>query len=140
MLLELNYNIFYLKEISCVFDSLGDSFHHFFPWQMPSYLNSFILTVFGYNPSLHCPILATGEPWRFISVHHDAFSGNSCLATSQIFCSLPMDQSHQAPVLWAVLLIVPQYPSPFLLLKSVCQVLTHEPSTSVWFLSHVILV
>lgn len=95
-LLELNYNIFYLKEISCVFDSLGDSFHHFFPWQMPSYLNSFILTVFGYNPSLHCPILATGEPWRFISVHHDVFSGNSCLATSQIFCSLPMDQSHQA--------------------------------------------
>lgn len=56
----------------------------------------FHLIAFGYIPSIHCPKHATCKPWRFIGVYHDAFSGNSCLATLQIFCSLPMDQSHQA--------------------------------------------
>lgn len=56
----------------------------------------FHLVAFGYIPGLHCPKQATCEPWRFIGVCHDAFSGSSCLVTPQIFCSLPMDQSHQA--------------------------------------------
>lgn len=56
----------------------------------------FHLPAFGYIPDSHCPTHATCGPWRFVSVYHDAFSGNSCLATLQIFCSLPMDQSHQA--------------------------------------------
>lgn len=56
----------------------------------------FHLVAFGYIPGLHCPKQVTCEPGGFLGVHQDAFSGNSCLATLQVFCSLPMNLSHQA--------------------------------------------
>lgn len=56
----------------------------------------FHLIAFGNIPSIRCPKHATCKPWRFIGVYQDAFSGNSCLATLQSFCSWSMDQSHQA--------------------------------------------
>lgn len=85
------------------------------------------------------------SPGGFLGVYHSEFSGNSCLATLQIFCSLPWINPTRPPLVWAVLLIVPPYPLLFLLLHSACQTLTQEHShrldifclVLIWHLSNI---
>lgn len=101
--------------------------------QLPKSL--FPLSAFGYGSDLYRPTHTTCEHWRCVSVYRNAFSSDGCLATCRSFAPCPWISPTGPSPAWAVLLIVPPYLLPFLLLKSAHQVPTHELSTSSWCLS-----